>query len=213
MTAVPYVHHEVVIGRSVEGRAIRAWEIGDPTAKRVTLVVGCIHGTEPAGIAIAQRLLRTRAPKNRVLWIVPNLNPDGTAAGTRGNAHGVDLNRNFPYRWRDLEGTFDSGPHALSEPESRAAWKLIERVHPTTTIWFHQHMDLVDLSGGNESVERHFARVVGMRVKRLGRYDGSAPQWQDHQFPGTTAFVVELPAGPVPSTRIGAFVRGVDAVA
>jgi protein MpaA len=72
------------------------------------LVVGCIHGNEPAGIAIAQRLERS-SPRGVDLWIVPVLNPDGRAADTRGNTHGVDLNRNFPWHWRPLGGVYDSG--------------------------------------------------------------------------------------------------------
>ena len=84
------------------------------------LVVGCIDGDEPARIAIAQRLEQLRPPAGIDLWIVPDLNPDGRAAGTGGNARGVDLNRNFPFAWRGLDGPFASGPKPLSEPESKA---------------------------------------------------------------------------------------------
>jgi protein MpaA len=160
------------------------------------LVVGCIHGNEPAGIAIARRLVATTAPiPGLALWVVPVLNPDGIAADTRQNGRGVDLNRNFPYHWARLAGYHYSGPHALSEPESRAAFKLITRIRPQITIWYHQHATLIDLSGGNPDVERDYASLAGLPAHGLVRYPGSAPSWENATFPGATAFVVELPAG------------------
>ena len=84
--------------------AIRAVEVGNPAGTRV-LVVGRIHGNETTGIAIADAL-EHRAPSDLDLWIVPHLNPDGVAADTRQNAHGVDLNRNFPWHWRPMSGVY-----------------------------------------------------------------------------------------------------------
>src|SRR5262249_22257330 len=72
-----------VLGRSVDGRPIRAFELGDPAADRSALVVGCIHGNECAGFAIARELAHLQPPPNTDLWIIPDLNPDGAAAGTR----------------------------------------------------------------------------------------------------------------------------------
>src|SRR5213596_3394719 len=111
----------LMLGRSWQGRPIEAVEVGNRSGTRV-LVVGCIHGNETAGIAIARALDRL-APPDLDLWVVPDLNPDGVAAGTRQNAHGVDLNRNFPWRWRPMgvRGDLYSGPRPLSEPEARAA--------------------------------------------------------------------------------------------
>src|SRR5215210_6353972 len=63
------------------------------------LVVGSLHGTEPGGHEVVARLRRAHPPRGVALWLVDDLNPDGTAARRRQNAHGVDLNRNFPYRW------------------------------------------------------------------------------------------------------------------
>jgi protein MpaA len=207
--ATPLIRHEVVLGRSEQGRPIVAWETGDPNAKRRVLVVGCIHGDEPAGIAIANAVTRARVPAETDVWVVPDLNPDGVAAGIRQNGRGVDLNRNFPSHWQPLSGTFYSGPRPLSERESRIAYKLIRRIRPTTSVWFHQHLGVVDESGGDVRVERRFARLVGMRAERLTRYPGSVTGWQNRTFPDTTAFVVELPAGPVPAARVGVFTRAI----
>src|SRR5207248_7587891 len=101
------VHRTFLLGRSVDGHTIAAVEVGDPDTQRKTLVVGCIHGNERAGIAIAKRLMPT-GPAETDLWIITNLNPDGAAAATRGNAHRVDLNRNFPWRWQRLTGAYYS---------------------------------------------------------------------------------------------------------
>jgi protein MpaA len=198
----------VVLGRSVDGRPIVAYEVGDRSSPRKVLVVGCIHGNEPAGIAIT-RLLEASSPHRTDLWVVPVLNPDGFAADTRGNARGVDLNRNFPWRWRPLGGIHYSGSRPLSESESRIAYRLIELLRPTISIWFHQHLGVVDESGGSVSVERLFASLVALPLARLARYPGSVTGWQDHSFPGTTAFVVELPPGSPAPTSAARYARAV----
>ena len=196
------VRRRVYLGRSVLGRPIYAVELGDPDNERRTLAVGVIHGNEPAGIRIADDLISQPPPREALLWIIRELNPDGVAAGTRQNAHGVDLNRNFPWRWRRI-GTRGylqySGPRPLSEPEARIARSLILRVRPQTTIWFHQPLGLVDESGGRLATERRFARLTGLPLRRLIRYPGSAVGWQNHRLPHTTAFVVELPPGTLSS--------------
>jgi protein MpaA len=67
------------LGRSWQGRPIDATEVGDPAGIRV-LVVGVIHGNETAGLPIVRALERLKPP-GIDLWIVPDLNPDGVAAG------------------------------------------------------------------------------------------------------------------------------------
>jgi murein peptide amidase A len=197
------VRRSVFLGRSVRGRPIYAVELGDPDNERRVLAVGVIHGNETAGRLIDQRLAAQRPRRETLLWTIKELNPDGVAAGTRQNAHGVDLNRNFPWHWRPL-GTRGylqySGPGPLSEPETRIARSFLLRVRPRVTIWFHQPLGVVDESGGSAAVERRFSRLVGLPLHRLTRYPGSAASWQDHQLPNTTAFVVELPPGR-PSQR------------
>jgi murein peptide amidase A len=201
----------VVLGHSVQGRPIVAFDVGEPGAGRTELVVGCIHGDETAGIAIARRLERDSAV-GLDLWVVPALNPDGVTAWTRGNAHGVDLNRNFPWRWKPLKGAVYSGAHPLSEPESKIADRLIRRLRPQVSIWFHQPLDVVDESGGSKAVERRFASAVGFPLVRLAREPGSAVGWENHILPGSSAFVVELPAGQLSRAEVGRFARAVLAV-
>ena len=190
--------HTITLGTSVKGRPITAVELGDPSAARRLVVVGCIHGNEPAGIAVAVALEQLVPPEGADVWVIPDLNPDGVAAHTRQNDDGIDLNRNFPYNFTVLEspgGLMYSGTSPLSEPESEAAAAFLQRIRPTVTIWYHQAEDLVDLSGGDAGVERRYAAAVGLPARQLTRYPGSVASWENATFPGTTAFVVELPAG------------------
>jgi protein MpaA len=197
----PYLRATPWVGRSVEDRPIPVYLRGRADTGDAVLVVGCIHGTERAGIAVADRLLQLGALPQSTLWVVPNLNPDGAAANTRPNLDGVDLNRNFPfsYRFEGAPGDAEfSGSGPLSEPEARFAHSLIERVRPAVTIWFHQPFGVVDLSGGDPAIERRYSQLSGLPLRRLTRFHGSVASWQDHALGGSTAFVVELPPG-IPS--------------
>lgn len=174
-SADPVVRRQLVIGHSVRGRPIVATALGDPDASRKALLVGCIHGDESAGTAIARRVESAAAPKQAMLWVIEDLNPDGVAAGARQNADGVDLNRNFPWRWRRLGHCGErqySGSGPLSEPESRIVRTLILEVRPVVSIWFHQPLGLVDESGGDVRVERRYARLAGLPLRRLARHPG-----------------------------------------
>ena len=195
----------VLAGHSVQGAPIVAVRDGDPTAARTVLVVGDVHGNERAGRAVVRVLRRTRPPAGVQVWTVASLNPDGERAGTRHNARGVDLNRNFPTRWRGGGRPWDvfhPGPSPASEPETRALMRLVGRLRPDVTVHFHQHLDLVVLPRrhGDRSLARAYARRTGMRTAFLQDYRGTATGWQNAAHRGTTAFVVELPAGtPTPA--------------
>ena len=87
------------IGHSVQGRPIVAWHLGEPGKPKVVLI-SVMHGNEPAPPADPAPTCATAQPVHGVnLWVVPVYNPDGLARHTRKNAHGVDLNRNYPYHW------------------------------------------------------------------------------------------------------------------
>jgi murein peptide amidase A len=203
------------IGTSVRGTPIRAVAIG-PGAPHRVLVVGCIHGNECAGVAVTRRLRGVTPPPGVQLWVVDRLNPDGAAAGTRQNARGVDLNRNFPYRWRAQGApgsTFFGGTRPGSEPETSAARRLILRIRPDVTIWLHQHMHVVVRAPGDLALQRHYGRLTGLPLRTLPAYHGTATSWQHHVLPETTAFVVELGAGTLSARATAAHVRAVLSVA
>lgn len=186
------------MGRSVDGSRIYAVKVGDLDNEHSLLLVGDIHGNESAGIPLARRMASSSTRPESLIIVIKDLNPDGVAAGTRQNADGVDLNRNFPWRWRPLGSPGDvqySDPRPLSEPEARIAHSLILHSRPRVTIWLHQPLGLVDQSGGSPSLEREFSQLSGLPLRRLTRYPGSAAGWQNHRIPGTTSFVVELPPG------------------
>jgi murein endopeptidase len=194
----PDPQRRVRIGRSTRGRPITALRAGDATSTTRVLVVGCIHGNECAGTAVTRILARSSPAVD--LWVVSNLNPDGFALGRRQNARGVDLNRNFPSEWRAGGRPGDPeypGPRPLSEPETRAAARLIRRIRPSFTIWFHQPQALVRAWGPSKPAARRYARLAGMSFRAIRWPRGTAPNWQNHRFPGTSSFVVELSAGPL----------------
>jgi protein MpaA len=208
----------VVVGRSVHGRAIAARRIGDPAARTKLLVVGAIHGDEGAGRAIVRALARSAtAPAGSDVWLVSTVNPDGAARRTRTNARGVDLNRNFPRGWRaGARGGGDyGGPRPLSEPETRAVRRLILRIRPRVTIWFHQPWgQVLAPCRGAVPLQRSYAAVSGLELTRCrgSGLPGTATRWQMHALPHTTAFVVELRAGSLRAAAVTRHVRAVRAV-
>ena len=99
------------VGHSVRARAIVAYERGDPTAP-VTLVVGVIHGNEPAGLAVIRQLRTMPLPAGVHLWLVPTLNPDGLAAG-----HAPERARRRPEpQLADRAGSRTDGPGTATTP-------------------------------------------------------------------------------------------------
>jgi protein MpaA len=206
---------EVTLGHSADGRPITAMAMNGAGNTRLArsngpliLVFGCIHGDECAGMHAVEKSWRGCPPYGSGLVTVNNLNPDGFALGTRLNGRGVDLNRNFGYDWRPIGVPGDpehSGSAPFSEPETRIARRLIRALHPDVTIWFHQQAEpLVRAWGPSIPAARAYARLAGDRFVEMPWMDGTAPNWQNHAFPGTASFVVELPAdGPVRADRHG----------
>lgn len=199
--AAPNLIRSQVIGRSVKGRAITAYLVGDPKATITDLVLGEMHGNEPAGVSTAMAIVNGPTISGRKFWVIPTMNPDGYAAGTRKNAHGVDLNRNFSYRWALVSRSSGEygGPASFSEPESRAMRDFLLKVRPSQIVSIHQPLYGVDHDGVKNvalyNALRYYLGLPGKNFVCSGVCHGSMVSWINH----TTSMVgitVEYSASP-----------------
>jgi murein peptide amidase A len=204
-----------IIGRSVQGRPFELYTFGAGAIP--VLVMGAIHGNEPTSANISQGLLEElqRHPQfpplggpaqqggptgamNVPIAIIPVANPDGFAAGTRVNAHKVDLNRNFPAtNWSARRRTKNNfgGQSSASEPETNALIQTIERLQPRLIISVHS-MDhpTNNYDGPAQKIAELMSRYNGYPPTPTIGYPtpGSLGSWAgiDRQIPMIT---LELP--------------------
>ena len=169
------------VGRSVRGAELR---VHLPARPHHLLVAG-MHGEEPETVQLARGVLERVDADAATCAIVLCANPDGIADGTRQNARGVDLNRNFPATtWRagttpsypagidpaqrvsaNRTNISSTGATPLSEPESIALAALIERLGPTLVLDLHAPLELVLTTPlVPEAVARELADAAGMEV-------------------------------------------------
>lgn len=208
-----------VAGRSAQGRPITVRQLGDPARDGRLLVFDCIHGDECAAAARIQPLANGCPDPRANIYIVANLNPDGFAAGTRVNGRGVDLNRNFPAGWAPIGDPGDpeyAGSAPFSEPETRLAARIIQRLRPRTTIWFHQdgaRRPFVRAWGESVPSAQWFAHLAHIPFRLMDWPAGTAPNWQNHRFPGASSFVVEVPRTGLGNAAWGRLSAAVDRLA
>jgi murein peptide amidase A len=164
------VRREQLIGYSVLHRPITALEFG--TGSDVTLVMGGMEGDEPAGSFVVQRLgayleRHDSLEASVTAVLVAQVNPDGLARDTRVNAHGVDINRNFPTAdWRSPAAAprFNPGPQPASEPETRIVIQLISRLHPCRIITIHAPFHQLNIDGPAMALARTMQQSDHYRI-------------------------------------------------
>jgi protein MpaA len=182
-----------VLGRSVQGRPIRAQVLGE--GRDTTLFIATIHGNEPAGTPLMRKLTDylTENPellRDRRVVVIAVANPDGMASNTRGNIRGVDLNRNFEARNRVNNGT--NGLRALSEPEARALQMAIREYDPDRIITLHQPLNCIDYDGPAKLLAKRMASECTLPVKKLGARPGSLGSYTGEEL-GIPTITVEMP--------------------
>ncbi|TRY17231.1 murein peptide amidase A [Tessaracoccus rhinocerotis] len=194
-----YVSREL-IGHSVEGRELWAYQVGDPDADNVALVLGQMHGEEPAGTLSAWGMVNDHREVSGVqLWVVPSMNPDGHARNRRQNSNGVDLNRNWPVNYEQNEkgNRYYSGTGPLSEPESQAMAAFIEKIRPDRMVSIHQPLTGVDnYRIKDRGLHDALVRELGLPSRSLdcgGECRGTMTQWVNATTDGA-AITIEYSA-------------------
>jgi protein MpaA len=181
--------------RSVNGQALWVRDIKPENATLRVLVVGAIHGDELSSGSVALHWigLAAQPPQDApqvIHWrFVPVLNPDGVLSRPprRVNAHGVDLNRNFPTpNWeRDAKVYWEKrtgrdprrwpGPKPLSEPESRFLHEQMQSFKPQLIVSIHAPYGVLDFDGPSvppSRLGRLYLDQVGIFPGSLGNYGG-----------------------------------------
>lgn len=201
------------IGYSVKGAPINMWRFGSG-AKKI-LYVAATHGNEQSTKFLLEEWIKEldsnaqKLPVDKTIMIIPELNPDGVAAGNRRNANGIDLNRNFPANdWKSdvtMPGgelvSSGAGSLPLSEPESQALSKTILAERPNLVITYHSSASIVsgNDSGSSNSLASDYARTSGYKylpksdTNIIFQYDttGAFEDWL-HDKLGIPAMLIEL---------------------
>ena len=179
------------------------------------LLIGGVHGDEYSSVSIIFKWIKTliRHHSGMFHWrVAPLINPDGLLQkkSNRVNAHGVDLNRNFPTRdWKDDSTDYwvrrtgrdprrYPGQMPLSEPESQWVVDEIEQFQPNVIISVHAPFGLLDFDGPPtippERLGNIYLSLLGTYPGSLGRYAG-----ENLKIPIIT---IELPhAGILPTKK------------
>lgn len=186
---------KVTVGYSNKGRKIVAKRTGSPTAQRVMLAIGIIHGNENKGKKIIKKVRKKNlsASSDVQIWTISSMNPDGTSANQRYNARGVDLNRNFPNGWS--RGTRGAGTGPASEPETQSLMAFMNKLRPDGSLVFHQDWNMV-LGVCNSKTAPYAIQFASLaRIPRepcRRAFTGTMGSWANSALPGYL-LTVELP--------------------
>jgi murein peptide amidase A len=190
------------LGQSVEGRAIRGRRHG--RAGPALLIFGGIHGDEPASVeALIELAFRRQGGEDAgaaqaPVWLVPAVNPDGVARGSKNSARDVDLNRNFPARsfvTAHAPGYFP-GPAPLSEPETRVIADLLAREPIAAVVAVHAPFACINYDGPAAPWAEAVAAACGWPARADIGYPtpGSLGSWLGIDR-GLPVLTLELPPG------------------
>jgi len=204
------------IGTSAGGKDIVGKLLSGQQGGKRALLIGGVHGNETEGVRFMEDFVRefalgkTHSPVASSVYVVPVFNPDGFLAFKRGNANGVDLNRNMPTKdWSDTfsEPKYFPGSRACSEPETSVMMKLVREFNPDFIISFHSWKPMININGPARPFAEVMQKKINMEIVEdigyptpgsLGTYAG----WERHIPTITLEFERGLPLDSIyPSSR------------
>lgn len=198
------IHHaSSVYGTSVDGIPLAVYLPESGNAEIV--VLAAIHGDEPETTVAVSEALRCLPTGDLQAAVILCGNPDGMVRGTRGNARGVDLNRNFPTsNWRPDPVFYKSrandardialspGSEPASEPETRALLSLVERLKPRAVVSLHSALACIDDSGASHLGRQLADRCALPFLTEIGYpTPGSMGTWASEQGLNLVTFELE----------------------
>jgi len=261
----PAIAKVFVLGESLEGRRIYALKISDNVereeAQAQVLILGCHHAREWISVEVpflwgkylAENYATNPEVKRLVdrseVWIVPLVNPDGleytihayrywrkNRRDNGGGQFGVDLNRNYEYKWgldavgssADPSSAIYRGAAPFSEPETRAVRDLFLKKDFRALVSYHSFSQVIlypwsytDLPSDRDAELRDIAVEMSDRIKAVnGRLykpgqsgkdlylsNGDTTDWT-FGLSGIPSYTIELP--PIDELLGGFFNREED---
>ncbi|MBD1577751.1 murein tripeptide amidase MpaA [Vibrio sp. S11_S32] len=195
-----------IYGQSVLGAALLYFPAQVHNADSGLIIAGT-HGDETASITSLSCALRSIQAQYLHHHVILSVNPDGNQLGTRANANGVDLNRNFAcnnwlqggtvYRWSTHEPERDvligTGKTGNSEPETQALCQLIDELEPAWVVSLHEPLACID-DPANSDLGQWFANQMQAPLVGDVGYEtpGSFGSWCAER--DLLCVTVELPA-------------------
>ena len=162
----PSLMNHLTVGYTVLGKSLDIYIIGNPQGAPV-FVDAAIHGMElisAEALYYAVEKTVTEDPYGILdatcLIILPIVNLDSYRVPYpegRYNAHGVDLNRQFPINW---ELTSTSGPYPLSEPEAQTVDYIQKIFQPLWYMNLHSGWERVTPARSGTTVEKNYCRDI-----------------------------------------------------
>lgn len=134
------------------------------------LILGGVHGDEREGVEASYGLLKRWCesfPFRLRVTVMPAFNLDGVLRGTRGNANGVDLNRNMATNdWSPEIKTprYHPGAKANSEPETKVLVQWLKEHKPSFVLSLHSWHPVLNVNGDCKAEANAIAARTGYKV-------------------------------------------------